>query len=33
MDDIFRMGLKIRCNKFCEDQNQFAPINNQDELR
>ena len=27
------MGLKSRCDKFCEDLNQFVPINNLGELR
>lgn len=33
VDDIFAMGLKSRCDKFCEDLNQFVPINNLGELR
>ena len=33
VDDISAMGLKSRCGKFCEDLNQFVPINNLGELR
>ena len=30
VDDMFAMGLKSRCDKFCE---KYVPINNQVELR
>ena len=33
VDDIIAMGLKSRCDKFCEDLNQFVPISNLGELR
>ena len=33
VDDKFAMGLKSRCDKFCEDLNPFVPINNLGELR
>ena len=33
VDDLFAIGLKSRCDKFCEDLNQFVPINNLGELR
>ena len=33
VDDMFAMGLKSRCDKFCEDLNQFVPMNNLGELR
>ena len=33
IDDIFAMGLKSRCDKFCKDLNQFVPINNLEQLR
>ena len=33
VNDIVSMGLKSRCDKFCEDLNEFAPINNLGELR
>ena len=33
VDDIFAMGLERRFDKFCEDLNQFVPINNLGELR
>ena len=33
VDDIFSMGLKSRCDQFCEDLNQVVPINNLGVLR
>ena len=32
VDDIFAMGHKNRCDKVCDDLNQFVPINNMGEL-
>ena len=33
VDDIFAVGLKARCNQFCEDLNRLVPINNLGRLR
>ena len=33
VDDIFAVGLKARCDQFCEDLNRLVPINNLGELR
>ena len=33
VDDIFAVGLKARCDQFCEDPNRLLPINNLAELR
>ena len=32
VDDIFAVGLKARCDRFCEDLNRLVPINNLGEL-
>ena len=32
-DDIFAIGLKARCDQFCEDLNRLVPINNLGELQ
>ena len=33
VDNLFAMGRKSRCDKGCEDLNQFSPTNNLEELR
>ena len=33
MDDIYAVGLKARCDQFCEDLNRHVPIKNLGELR
>ena len=33
VDDIFAVGLKARCDQFCEDLNRLVPINNLGRLR
>ena len=33
MDDIIAVGLKSRCDQFCEDLNSLFPINDLGELR
>ena len=33
VDDIFAVGRKERCDRFCEELNQLVPINNLGELR
>ena len=33
VDDIFAVGRKSRCDRFCEDLNKLVPINNLGELR
>ena len=33
VDDIFAVGRKERCDRFCEDLNHLVPINNLGELR
>lgn len=33
VDDIFALGLKISCEKVCEDLNQIVPIDNLKQLR
>ena len=33
VDDMFAVGLKSRCDKFCADLNRLVPINNLGELR
>ena len=33
VDDLFAIGLKSRCDKFCKELNQFVPINNLEQLR
>ena len=32
-DDIIAVGLKARCDQFCEDLNRLVPINNLGDLR
>ena len=33
VDDIFAVGVKSRCDQFCEDLNRLIPVNNLGELR
>ena len=33
VDDIFAVGRKEKCDRFCEDVNHLVPINNPGELR
>ena len=33
VDDMFAVGRKGRCDRFCEDLNHLVPINNLGELR
>ena len=33
VDDIFAVGVKSRCNQFCEDRNRLVRVNNLGELR
>ena len=33
VDDIFAVGVKSRCDQFCEDLNRLVPVNTPSELR
>ena len=32
-DDFFAVGIKSRCDQFCENRNRLVPVNNLGELR